>query len=201
MVIRIVTESLILLSTDPTLAPEQIIQLCAQRFPLELAIRDLKQHLGSGDYRCLSFLALSRFMGLALISFCLWRLVLLHDVDADWLQSHDQTSPLSFTTLSRAVRRPLPEQIFSLPLLARLPKFHSGPPAVVSADCLTGLSQAAYSSGPSQLWLAERLKKVLIHIATQQVRRMVSTDKMGEIHISSRFHLTLTLSHSELASQ
>ncbi|MCS6806504.1 MAG: transposase [Acidobacteriota bacterium] len=112
VVIQMVAEPLILLSTDLTLSPPQIIHLYARRFPLELAIRDLKQHFGLGDYQCTSGLALSRFVGLALISFCLWRLVLLYHPPADWLQSHHPTAPLSLTNLSRAVRRLLIGRIF-----------------------------------------------------------------------------------------
>ena len=97
---------LILLSTDLTLLPKAIIQIYALRFPAELTIRDLKQHFGLGDYQCTSLTAITRFLMLSLTGFCLWRLVQLDHLDADWLkQDRGQTAPLSFGHLSRSIRR------------------------------------------------------------------------------------------------
>lgn len=112
VVVETLAEPLILLSTDLTLSAQQIIEIYAMRFPLELAIRDLKQHFGLGHYQCTGFLAMGRFVGLALVSFCLWRLVALSNLNAAWLQDHDQTSILSFTRVSRAVRRFVVQRIF-----------------------------------------------------------------------------------------
>ncbi len=55
---------------------------------------------------------MTRFVGLSLISFCLWRLTLLTDMDAEWLQIQDKTSPLSFTRIRRAAMRFVIQQIF-----------------------------------------------------------------------------------------
>ena len=41
---------------------------------IELTIRDLKQHFGLGDYQCTTTLAILRFVHLACLAFCLWRL-------------------------------------------------------------------------------------------------------------------------------
>lgn len=103
---------MILLSTDLTLSAAQIIHIYSLRFPLELAIRDLKQHFGIGDYQCHASLPICRFVELGLIGFCLWRLSLIEDINAQWLQIEEQTSILSFTKISRAVRRFVLQDIF-----------------------------------------------------------------------------------------
>jgi len=103
---------LILLSTDLTLTPRQIIIIYAMRFCCELGIRDAKQHFGFGDYQCTSFLAMTRFVGLSLISFCLWRLAILTNMDEEWLQRQDDSSPLSFRRIRRAAIGFIIQQIF-----------------------------------------------------------------------------------------
>ena len=103
---------LILLSTDLTLSGQQIIEIYSMRFSLELSIRDLKQHFGLGHYQCTGLIPMSRFVGLAMVSFCLWRLAVLSNVDADWLKEHEPTSTLSFTRISRGVRRFVVQRIF-----------------------------------------------------------------------------------------
>jgi hypothetical protein len=104
---------LLLLSTDLTLCPEVIIQLSALRFALELGIRETTQVCGLGDYQCTGFIPMTRFVCLSLISWCLGRLTLLTDWQAAWLQGPEQgTAPLSWTRLSRAVRRSVLRQLF-----------------------------------------------------------------------------------------
>jgi len=112
VVIQTTGEHIILLSTDLTLTARQIITLYSMRFAAELGIRDAKQHFGLGDYQCTSFIAMTRFVGLSLISFCLWRLTLLMDMDAEWLKPQDKTSPLSFTRIRRATMQFVIRQIF-----------------------------------------------------------------------------------------
>jgi hypothetical protein len=111
-------EPILLVSTDVSLPPTVIIQLYAARFPMELALRDLKQYCGVGDYQCQTLLAIHRFVHLALTAFCLWRLTLLQDQQAPWL-SVKRTSPageltsLSFQRLHRALRRLVLQRIFA----------------------------------------------------------------------------------------
>jgi hypothetical protein len=105
VVIETLAEPLILLSTDLTLSAQQIIEIYGMRFSLELAIRDLKQHFGLGHYQSTGLISMSRFVGLAIVSFCIWRLVALDNLDANWLQDSAKTSPLSFTKVSRGIRR------------------------------------------------------------------------------------------------
>ncbi|MEW5768236.1 MAG: transposase [bacterium] len=112
VVIKTQKDPIILLSTDLTLSPVQIIQIYALRFTLELGIRDLKQHFGFTDYQSTSFQAMTRFIGLSLVSFCLWRLTILTDMNSDWLQVQEQNSLLSFTKTSRALRRFVMQKVF-----------------------------------------------------------------------------------------
>jgi len=79
-------EPIILLSTDLSLTPGQIIEIYASRFSVELAIRDLKQHFGWGDYQCYSSIAILRFIHLAMVSFCLWKLTFFEDLNNSWLE-------------------------------------------------------------------------------------------------------------------
>jgi len=112
VVIKTNGRPVILLSTDLTLCPEMLIQIYALRFALELSLREAKQHGGLGDYQCISFGAMTRFVSLSLLSVCLGRLLLLATQQADWLQGPEATAPLSITRLSRAVRRFVLRQLF-----------------------------------------------------------------------------------------
>jgi hypothetical protein len=54
-------ETIILISTDMTLTAAQIIEIYSSRFSIEIAIRDLKQHFGMGDYQCTTTGSILRF--------------------------------------------------------------------------------------------------------------------------------------------
>jgi Transposase DDE domain len=102
-------EPFLLVSTDLTLSALQIIESYGARFSIELTIRDLKQHFGLGDYQCTTTLALLRFVHLACLALCLWRLVLLEHVEAGWLHVTSSRvslpeAPLSFQRVRRALR-------------------------------------------------------------------------------------------------
>jgi DDE superfamily endonuclease len=102
-------EPLLLVSTDLALSAPQIIEIYGARFSIELTIRDLKQHFGLGDYQCTTTLAILRFVHLACLAFCLWRLALLEHLTAGWLQGTSARvslpeAPLSFQRVRRALR-------------------------------------------------------------------------------------------------
>lgn len=102
-------EPIILVSTDLTLSALQIITIYGARFSIELTIRDLKQHFGLGDYQCTTTLAILRFVHLACVAFCVWRLALLEHLEAGWLQVTAARvslpeAPLSFQRVRRALR-------------------------------------------------------------------------------------------------
>ena len=102
-------EPCIWVSTDLTLSALKIIEIYGARFSIELTIRDLKQHFGLGDYQCTTTLAILRFVHLACLAFCVWRLVLLEHLEAGWLQVTSARvslpeAPLSFQRVRRALR-------------------------------------------------------------------------------------------------
>jgi hypothetical protein len=102
-------EPCILVSTDLTLSALKIIEIYGARFSIELTIRDLKQHFGLGDYQCTTTLAILRFVHLACLAFCVWRLVLVEHLEAGWLQVTSARvslpeAPLSFQRVRRALR-------------------------------------------------------------------------------------------------
>jgi hypothetical protein len=102
-------EPILLVSTDLALSALQIIEIYGARFSIELTIRDLKQHVGLGDYQCTTTLAILRFVHLACLAFCLWRLALIENLHAAWLQVTVARvalpeAPLSFHRVRRALR-------------------------------------------------------------------------------------------------
>jgi hypothetical protein len=102
-------EPIILVSTDLALSALQIIEIYGARFSIELTIRDVTQPFGLGDYQCTTTLAILRFVHLACVAFCLWRLLLLEHVEAGWLQVTSPRvslpeAPLSFQRVRRALR-------------------------------------------------------------------------------------------------
>jgi len=102
-------EPILLVSTDLALSALQIIEIYGARFSIELTIRDLKQHFGLGDYQCTTTLAILRFVHLACLAFCLWRLALIENLNAGWLQvtaarASLPEAPLSFQRVRRALR-------------------------------------------------------------------------------------------------
>jgi hypothetical protein len=102
-------EPYILVSTDLTLSALQIIEIYGARFSIELTIRDLQQHFGVGDYQCTTTLAILRFVHLACLAFCVWRLALLEHWEAGWLQVASARvslpeAPRSFQRVRRALR-------------------------------------------------------------------------------------------------
>jgi len=109
-------EPFLLVSTDLTLSALQIIEIYGARFSIELTIRDLKQHFGLGDYQCTTTLAILRFVHLACLALCLWRLVLLEHVEAGWLHVTSSRvslpeAPLSFQRVRRALRAWATQQV------------------------------------------------------------------------------------------
>jgi len=59
----------VLVCSDPTIAGEQIIEWFEMRWGVEVFFRELKSHLGFGDYQGTDFRACERHVDLALLSF------------------------------------------------------------------------------------------------------------------------------------
>ena len=66
---------MIFLSTALTLTAAQILEIYSSRFSIELAIRDLKQHFGLGDYQGYLGIAIDRFVHLACVAYCVCTLI------------------------------------------------------------------------------------------------------------------------------
>lgn len=106
VVIEGLKEPVILFTTDLALSMAQIIEIYGARFTIELAIRDLKGHFGLADYQCYLATAIHRFVHLACLAFCLYRLIQLDQTTADWLPPTPKgVSPASFTHLRHGLQR------------------------------------------------------------------------------------------------
>jgi len=106
VVIEGLKEPIILFATDLTLSLAQIIEIYGARCTIELAIRDLKEHFGLADYQCYLATAIHRFVHLACLAFCLYRLLQLDKSTADWLPAVPKgVSPASFAYLRQGLQR------------------------------------------------------------------------------------------------
>ena len=98
-------EPIIFLATNLTLTAIQIIEIYGSRFSIELAIRDLKQHFGFGDYQCYLGIAIDRFVQLACLAYCLFRLFQMQQLELDWMPKVSASSSLfSFSRLRRGLQ-------------------------------------------------------------------------------------------------
>ena len=100
---------ILLVSTALGLTPKQIIEIYGGRFALEVAIRELIQRLGFGDYQCTKTLAFLRFTQLCCCALTLGRLILCKKSSLAGLsdESPDTVSEetMSFRKLRRCLRR------------------------------------------------------------------------------------------------
>jgi hypothetical protein len=101
VVVEGVKRPFLLACTDLTMTAQQILELYAARFSLELAIRDLKGFFGLGDYQATTTLAFCRFVLLSCVACCLGRLLLHHGHVEAWL-SERTNAPVSETCSSFA---------------------------------------------------------------------------------------------------
>jgi hypothetical protein len=100
-----IKEPIIFLSTDLSLSAAQIIEIYGARFSIELAIRDLKQHFGLGDYQCYLGIAIDRFVNLACIAYCLFGLLQRQQMNSQWMSRvSPRHSELSFSRLRQGLQ-------------------------------------------------------------------------------------------------
>jgi hypothetical protein len=105
VVIEGLKEPIILFSTDLSLSMAQIIEIYGARFVIELAIRDLKGYFGLADYQCYLTTAVHRFVHLACVAFCLYRLIQLTADTSAWLPPVPKgISPASFAHLRQGLQ-------------------------------------------------------------------------------------------------
>jgi hypothetical protein len=86
VVLRTVKGKLMALtSTDTSLTAGQIIEIYGSRFSIELAIRDVKQYLGFGQYQHHQLLPVLRFVHIAGIAYNIGKIVLIKYAKSQWL--------------------------------------------------------------------------------------------------------------------
>jgi len=106
VVLEGVKEPILLFSTDVSLSMAQIIEIYGARFTIELTIRDLKGHFGLADYQCYLTTAIHRFVHLACLAFCLYRLIQLKEDTSAWLPPPPKgVAPTSFAHLRQGLQR------------------------------------------------------------------------------------------------
>ncbi len=121
VVIEGLKKPIILFSTDLSLSMVQIIEIYGARFVIELAIRDLKGYFGLADYQCYLTTAIHRFVHLACVAFCLYRLIQLKEDTSAWLPPVPKgISPASFAHLRQGLQHFIIGRILS-------PKFREIP--------------------------------------------------------------------------
>lgn len=105
VVVEGLKKPIILFSTDLSLSMAQIIEIYGARFTIEVAIRDLKGHFGLADYQCYRTTAIHRFVHLACLAFCLFRLIQLKEDTSSWLPPVPKgVSPASFAHLRQGLQ-------------------------------------------------------------------------------------------------
>jgi hypothetical protein len=105
VVIEGLKRPIILFSTDVSLSMAPIIEIYGARFVIELVIRDLKGYFGLADYQCYLTTAIHRFVHLACVAFCLYRLIQLKEDASAWLPSVPKgISPASFAHLRQGLQ-------------------------------------------------------------------------------------------------
>jgi len=105
VVVEGLKQPIILFSTDLSLSLTHIIEIYGARFAIELAIRDLKEHFGLADYQCYLTTAIHRFVHLACLAFCLYRLIQFQQTNLTWLPPAPKgISPTSFAYLRQKLQ-------------------------------------------------------------------------------------------------
>lgn len=127
VVIEGLKKPIMLIATDLTLTVAQIIEIYGARFPIEIAIRDLKGYFGLADYQCYLHTAIYRFVQLSCTAFCLYRLIQLKEDTSAWLPPVPRgVSPASFAHLRRGLRNFIFGRILS-PGFGEIPELKDSP--------------------------------------------------------------------------
>jgi hypothetical protein len=100
VVIKAKKRPILLVTTHLSLTPKQIIEIYGARFSLEIAIRELKQYIGFGDYQATTTVAFLRFTQLCCCALSIAKLILSKKepfaADAQWSIRTLRTSLLRF---------------------------------------------------------------------------------------------------------
>jgi hypothetical protein len=104
VVIKAKKRPILLVTTHLSLTPKQIIEIYAARFTLEIAIRELKQFCGFGDYQATTTVAFLRFTQLCCCALSIAKLILRKKeafaAEAQWSIRSLRTSLLRFVISS-----------------------------------------------------------------------------------------------------
>jgi hypothetical protein len=98
------------ISTDLSLTAAQIIEIYGSRFSIEISIRDMKSHLGVGNYQVQSYYGILRYVHLAMIAFNTGKILLLNATKIEWLKIDESidkkwVSILSFNWLRYGLKK------------------------------------------------------------------------------------------------
>ena len=105
VVVEGLKKPIILFATDLSLSMAHIIEIYGARFVVELAIRDLKEHFGLADYQCYLTTAIHRFVHLACLALCLYRLIQFQHQNLSWFPPVPKgVSPTSFAHLRQGLQ-------------------------------------------------------------------------------------------------
>ena len=119
VVIKGTTRPILLASTHLSLAAKEIIEIYGARFSLEIAIRELKQQMGFGDYQSTTTIAFLRFTQLACCALSIGKLILNNKKSLEGL-AEDSRDAVSETQWSiRKIQRCLKRFVLSRLLFAR----------------------------------------------------------------------------------
>lgn len=100
-----------LISTDVSLSAAQIVEIYGSRFSIEIAIRDIKQHLGFEEYQHHSLFPALRFLHIIAVAYNIGKTALIKYNKSKWLnlpsdeEEPSWTSELSFSKLRHCLRR------------------------------------------------------------------------------------------------
>jgi len=114
-----VKRPILIASTSKSLTAKEIIQIYAARFSLEIAIRELKQHLGFGDYQATTTAAFLRFTQLCCCALSIAKLILAKQESLDFLAQDSSTTSTEGKLSIRRMRRCLKQFVLSRLLFAR----------------------------------------------------------------------------------
>lgn len=106
VVVEGINRPILLISTSLSLTAQEIVEIYAARFCVELAIRDLKQSIGFCDYQSITTIAFIRFTQLCCCAASIGQLILAKGTKEAWLEPNDmRETDLSFRRLRRGLRR------------------------------------------------------------------------------------------------
>lgn len=119
VVVKTASRPLILVCSSNSISAQDIIQLYAARFSIEMAIEQMKGPLGWEDYQCYTYLAFHRFVNLVCFAASWWKTISLCIPASSWIEgfcpkSYIIQTETSFGLIRQVIRQyALQKLIFS----------------------------------------------------------------------------------------